>query len=113
LLLALQTNSDKLVQHHFSGTPSRDRQMSELAITRSLRGDQPPNVLVEAEGRVLADVETLSARHAELVRCDLAMLALRTRPHTAVVFQPPLDAALCRPAWGRKRRLLAINDRRP
>jgi hypothetical protein len=87
--------------------------MCEFAITRRIRGDEPPTVIVEAEGRVLADVETFSTRHAELVRCDLALLALLTRPQAAVVFQPPLDAALCRPAWGRKRYLLATQERRP
>jgi hypothetical protein len=84
-----------------------------FAIQRSSQADRPPKVIVEADGRVVAEVETFSARHAELVSCDLALLAARTRPDAAVVFRPPLDCAPLQPAWGRTRHLLASDQRLP
>ncbi len=60
--------------------------MSIFAIQRSSPDDRPPKVIVEAEGRVVAEVETFSARHAELVSCDLALLAARTNPDVGVLF---------------------------
>jgi hypothetical protein len=85
--------------------------MSKLAIHRC--GPESSTVIVEANGGVIADVETFSARHAELVSCDLALLAIRTHPEAAVVFRPPLNLANCQPAWGRTRDLLASGQRLP
>jgi hypothetical protein len=83
--------------------------MSEFAISRGSTADPTPKVIVEADGRVVADLEAFSARHAALVSCDLALLASRMNPAATVLCRPPLDPAFCRPAWGRKRLLLA-ND---
>jgi hypothetical protein len=85
----------------------------QFAIKRFTPAGTPPKVMVEADGRVVADVETFSARHAELVSCDLALLAIRTNPTAAVVFHPQLDCVLCSPQWGRTRQLLASGERLP
>ncbi|MDB5545486.1 MAG: hypothetical protein JWO64_2635 [Hyphomicrobiales bacterium] len=87
--------------------------MSEFAIKRINAAASTPKVIVEADGRVVADFEAFSARHAELVSCDLALLASRMNPAATVVFRPPLDPAFCRPAWGRRRQLLASDQRLP
>jgi hypothetical protein len=87
--------------------------MSEFAIYRSNPTDRPPKVIIEANGRVIADIETLSARHAELVSCDLALLAIRTDPNASVVCHPRLGRDACQPAWGRTRQLLESDQRLP
>jgi hypothetical protein len=87
--------------------------MSEFAINRSNTADPMPKVIVEADGRVVADLEAFSARHAELVSCDLALLASRLNPAATIVLYPPLDPHFCRPAWGRTRQLLASDQRLP
>jgi hypothetical protein len=85
--------------------------MPEFAIKRSNAADRTPKVIVQADGLVIADVEAFSARHAELVSCDLALLASRMNPAATVVLHPPLAPDFCRPAWGRKRQLLASDQR--
>lgn len=87
--------------------------MSKFAIKRSSLADWPPKVTVERNGRVVADIETFSTRHAELVSCDLALLATKINPVARVVVRPPLDYAVCLPAWGRTRQLLESDPRHP
>jgi hypothetical protein len=93
------------------GHGEKRHDMSKFAINRSNAAEPMPKVIVEADGRVVADLETFSARHAELVSCDLALLATRLNPAATVVVHPPLDPDFCEPKWGRRRQLLASDQR--